>query len=378
MAGVKFIAVRFGIRVYTGLLLLLLIVPATRSQITVVNSEKNVSVTIAAWMQPRYDFYAVDDGDQISRFSIRRVLLDIRGHAFSEKFTYRVTPELSDLDLSHARNVYPILLYVNYAFSSGAQIMFGQFPVPFHWHFYVPLPGLYFYERSMASNDFGTFGGWDKGIMLHGSARIGGQPFRYGLALIDGEGFNRRKNRDTGHTVSAQAVYALTGILPPGESDLRGSRDPQLTLGLGGQFGWENEARDWSLGMASERRGDFTAGTAFARFAFRGLSIIGEGFYRKVDPKAASLDSYTGNAYTVSAGYMVIPSRFELIGRYTGLDYHTGIDNTNASEWGAGCNIFFSGHNAQLRIQYQRVDRGPLLTGGNYGQFVIEAQIHFF
>lgn len=358
-------------------LMLFYTVPAL-TQVTVENKEKNISTTIAAWMQPRYDYFEPDGGNAISRFSIRRVLLDIRGHAFSENLTYRITPEFSDLDLNFARNVYPILLYINYAFSPEAQIMFGQFSVPFHWHFFVPLPGLYFYERSLASADFGTFGGWDKGVMFHGTTRMGEQPFRYAFAVIDGEGFNRRKNRDTGHTFSAQAVYAPMGTFPAGESDFRRSEDPQLTIGAGVQYGMDSEARNWTLGRSPNDRADFFTGTVFTRFAYLGLSLIGEGYYRQVMPEAAAVDDFNGHAYTIAGGYFIIPNRIEAIARYTGLTYDTDLTDSDASELGLGFNIFFHGHNAQLRVQYQKIDRGVWAPGNSYDQFVIEAQIQFF
>jgi len=360
------------------LLICLFISLPALTQVTIENKEHNISTTIAAWMQPRYDYFEPDGGDAISRFSIRRVLLDIRGHAFSEKFTYRITPEFSDLDLNFARNVYPILLHINYAFSPEAQIMFGQIAVPFHWHFYVPLPGLYFYERSLASADFGTFGGWDKGVMFHGNARLGEQPFRYAFAIIDGEGFNRRKTRNTGHTFSAQTVYAAMGGFPVGESDFRRSEEPQLTIGLGLQYGMDSEARNWTLGRSPNNRADFFTGTVFTRFAYRGLSLIGEGYYRQVMPEAGAVDDFDGNAFTIAGGYMVVPERLELIARYTGLNYDTDLDNADSSELGVGFNIFFNGHNAQLRVQYQKIEHGAMAPGSSFDQFVIEAQVHFF
>jgi len=366
------------IRTVAMLLVLSLFMIPAMSQVTIENKEHNISTTIAAWMQPRYDFFEPDGGEAISRFSIRRVLLDIRGHAFTEKFTYRITPEYSDLDLAHARNVYPILLHINYAFSPEAQIMFGQIAVPFHWHFFVPLPGLYFYERSLASADFGTFGGWDKGVMFHGNTQLGEQPFRYAFAVIDGEGFNRRKNRNTGHTFSAQAVYAPLGTMPAGESDFRRSEDPQLTIGLGLQYGMDSEARNWTLGRSPNNRADFLTGTVFTRFAYLGFSLIGEGFYRNVMPEAAAVDNFNGNAYTIAAGYMILPDRVEFIARYTGLNYDTDLTNGDSSELGVGFNFYFRGHNAQLRTQYQKIEHGIAVPGSSFDQFVIEAQVHFF
>ncbi len=360
------------------LIALMFLVKPVVSQVTIENKERNISTTIAAWMQPRYDYFEPDGGDAISRFSIRRVLLDIRGHAFSEKFTYRITPEFSDLDLNFARNVYPILLHINYAFSPEAQIMFGQIAVPFHWHFYVPLPGLYFYERSLASADFGTFGGWDKGVMFHGNTQLGEQPFSYAFAVIDGEGFNRRKTTNTGHTFSAQAVYAALGSFPVGESDFRRSEEPQLTIGVGLQYGMESEARDWTLGRSPNNRVDFFTGTVFSRFAYKGLSLIGEGYYRQVMPEAGAVDDFNGNAYTVAGGYMVIPERIEVIARYTGLNYVTDLDDADASELGVGFNLFFNGHNAQLRVQYQKIEHSAMAPGSSFDQFVIEAQVYFF
>ncbi len=359
------------------LVTLLFIIPAL-SQVTIENKEHNVSMTIAAWMQPRYDYEEADGGDAISRFSIRRVLIDFSGHAFSERLTYRVQPEFSDTDLPHARNVYPLLLYVNYEFSPGAQIRFGQFAVPFHWHFYVPQQGLYFYERSIASADFGTFGGWDKGVLFHGTTRLGDRPFRYGLSIIDGEGFNRRKNRDTGHTFSAQAVYAAMGTFPAGEPDVRRSGEPQLTIGAGVQYGMDSEARDWTLGRSPNRRADFFIATVFARYAYQGLSFIGEGFFRNVMPESPVVDDFNGNAFTIAGGYMIVPDRVEFVARYTGLHYDTDLDDADASELGVGFNFYFRGHNAQLRIQYQRIDSGAWAPGGNYDHFVVEAQIQFF
>jgi phosphate-selective porin OprO and OprP len=317
------------------------------------SADRNFSLHIGGWIQPRYE-YTKRSGDleDLSSFYLRRVRLDIRGHAFAPELTFRVMSEF-------ARTANLRDAWINYAFSEQLQVRMGQFTVPFQWHRYVSPRRQHFAERGLASETFGFPTGRDIGVALHGGndARTIG----YGVGFFDGAGRNVERSNSAGHMASGRLSLALLGTLPREESDLAGSEQPQLAVGAGLQGAWENEVRAWDLGrspinpatnLPRNRRADWATVTGDVVFRWQGFSIAGDGYVRRVSPDDPAVGRYTGAAWGVTAGYFIVPQQYEIVGRYNWLRLDVDDRATRETEWGFGLNIYHRGHDWKTRLNF--------------------------
>ncbi len=320
------------------------------------DAENAFGLRIGGWIQARYEYLRRPDDEDLSSFYIRRLRLDIRGHVLSEDLTFRILQELArDANLQDG--------WINYAFNPAMELRIGQFTVPFQWHREVGPRRQHFAERGVPSETFGLRGGRDIGVMLHG--RNESDTMKYGVGIFDGAGRNVRESNSRGHMASARLALAALGTLPREESDYRFSEQANLAFGLGAQAANRSELRAWDLGRSAgddpdaepDVRGDWASVTADARFAYRGFSLVADGYLRSVDPRAAAVDSYDGWAYMLSAGYFLIPKRLEMAGRYSELRLDSNDADTEQTAWGLGANLYLKGHDWKLRFNYLNRER---------------------
>ncbi len=156
------------------------------------SADENYRLHIGGWIQPRYEYQNRSDRDPeaTSSFFMRRVRLDVRGHVFTPDLTFRVLSE-------HARTSDLRDGCINYAFTPGFQVRFGQFTAPFQWHRYVSPRRQHFADRGVPSETFGWFQGRDVGVMTHG--RLGDDKLVYGIGFFDGAGRNVATSNSDGH-----------------------------------------------------------------------------------------------------------------------------------------------------------------------------------
>ena len=298
---------------------------------------------IGGWIQPRYEYRS--DAEDTSSFTIRRARLDFRGHIITPELTYRVMSE-------HARTSNLRDAWINYAINPSLQIRVGQFTVPFQWHRDVGPRRQHFAERGVPSETFGFRAGRDVGLMAHGV--ILDRTVAYSAGVFDGAGRNVDRSNSDGNMASARISRALLGALPREESDYAYSKNVQLSIGGGVQGAWRNELRDWALGRSEDdnNRADWATGTIDARLAYRGVSLVADGYWRNVAPDDQDVGSYDGWATMLSAGAFVIPQQLELVGRWSRLRLDRDDRDTALEEWGLGLNLYHQGHDWKTRLNY--------------------------
>jgi phosphate-selective porin OprO and OprP len=304
-------------------------------------------LNIGGWIQPRYEFRQHSDDEDTSSFYLRRVRLDLQGYIFTEALTFRIMPEL-------ARTANLRDAWINYAFHPSAQVRFGQFTVPFQWHRAVSPRRQHFAERGVPSETLGWPVGRDAGVMLHGTGPE--RRWNYGVGLFDGAGRNVQFSNSDGHMASGRVAYALLGQIPREESDYAFSEELALAVGAGLQGAWRNEVRAWDLGRSAigNDRADFLASTFDSRFSWRGFSLAGDVYYRRVDPDDPAVSSYNGRGYMLSSGYFVVPKQHEVVARYSQLRLDRSDRDTREREWGLGWNIYHGGHDWKTRFNLLR------------------------
>jgi len=323
-------------------------------------------LTFGGRVQPRYQFDQPLEGESTSSFFLRRVRLDVQGHLFDDRLTFRVMPEL-------ARTATLRDGWVNYAFGPMLQVRTGQLVVPFHWHRFMSGNRQQFAERSVPSETFGFPNGYDVGVALHG--RNPENTLSYGVGLFDGAGRNVRESNSAGNMASGRITWAPVGELPREEPDQRHSEELGVSLGMGLQAASRNEARAWDLGRstAGNSRADWIAATGDVSVRRRGASAFVEGYLRRVRPDDPDVGTYSGVAHTLGAGYFVVPRRYEIVGRRSELWLDRQAAGTRVRQVGLGVNAYHQGHLWKTHVQFFRTST-PL---GDADAFLVQLHLAF-
>ncbi len=330
-------------------------------------ADDTFGLRIGGRVQVRYAYERRPDAEDLSSFFIRRLRVDVRGYVHDPALTFRIMPEL-------AREATLRDGWFNYAHTPRLQVRAGQMPVPFQGQRAISGMRQHFVERGLPSGAFGFPNGYDIGVMLHG--RNEQDRTAYGFGIYDGAGRNVKDSHSRGNMVSTRVALAPLGRLPYEESDYAFSEAPQLAIGFGAQAAWLNEVRAWDLGRSGEEdpRAHWAAVTADARLAWRGLSLVTEGYLREVAPRADDVDRYDGWAWMVSIGCFLVPQRVEAVARYAQLRHDRSDTDTAESDWGAGVNLYLRGHRWKLRFNYLHHDQART---GRTEQFIIENHLQF-
>ncbi len=324
--------------------------------------EDNFGLKVNGRLQPRYEYRSSESAEDTSSFYLRRLRLDFKGHVFDPRLTFRVMPEFSRT--ANLRDG-----WINYAFGGSFNLRAGQMTVPFQRQREISGFRQHFTERGEPSETFGVPGGYDIGVMLHGTDSE--RRWRYAVGIFDGSGRNTKESNSSGNLISGRVSRAITGFLAADESDLARSDPPQVTVGGGLQGATKNELRDWSLGRSDEGEADFLAATADIHLAGKGFSAAFDYYLRRVFPEATG--AYTGDGFLVTAGYIFPGGRFEPVLRYSDLYLDRNDASTREKELGAGLNIYHRGNNFKTRFNYFRQDK----SGSIDDIYLVELHLSF-
>jgi hypothetical protein len=235
--------------------------------------------------------------------------------------------------------------YVDFTPSRAFTLRAGQLKMPMARQYLISASRKQFVDDGLTAATFRY--GRDIGVMALGS--LWGRALSYQLAVVNGEGSNRRAE-DLRPGLAARVISEPLGRTPKGEADLSCARDLRVSLGL----------------AASTRRVDFappvgdevvkadqqTFGIEAALY-WRGLSAAAEGFWRQEAPDEGDARASAGSYAQV--GYMLIPSSLELAGRGAWVRRDTELDvdhveGTCALSW------YLSGHRLKLQADYTAAD----------------------
>lgn len=308
--------------------------------------EDDFGLKVNGRIEPRYEYRSSDSAEDTSSFYLRRARLDFQGHVYEPRLTFRVMAEF-------ARTASLRDGWINYSWRREFGLRVGQMTVPFQRQRAISGSRQHFTERGQPSEAFGVPGGYDIGVMLHGTGPE--RRWRYGVGIFDGSGRNTKESNSSGNLVSGRVSRAIAGQLTADESDLARSASPQVAVGAGLQGATKNELRDWSLDRSDDREADFLAATADIHLAWKGFSAAFDYYLRRVFPEATG--DYTGDGFLVTAGYLFPGGRFEPVLRYSDLSLDRKDPSTRAKEVGAGLNVYHRGNNFKTRINYFRQDQ---------------------
>ncbi len=127
---------------------------------TLASTDKKFELKLGLRSQLRFEALKADGKEFTDRFSVPRLRLQLEGHAYGPKTTYKVEFDMANKGFALLKDV-----FVDQALSPKLHLRLGQWKKPFHRQELVSDFGSEFLERSLANEFAGA--GRDQGIALH-------------------------------------------------------------------------------------------------------------------------------------------------------------------------------------------------------------------
>jgi hypothetical protein len=366
------------------------------------------SVTFTNRLQLRFTEQLPDDavqlpgtgakGDPKGSFRIRRYEPQFSGWIYTKNLTYKL--EFAFQDLQAGANSGAINdAFFNYDFTKGKKqfrVQFGQFKVPFGRQELTSSFNQTFVDRSIASGEFER--GRDQGVQIDGL--LLGNKIEYRAGLFNGRAGTTARNQSLNDNDKFQYDVRLMwqpfGDTKYSESDFESTDKPLFSLA--GAY----ESHDLGNTVAQPAAtvppappatplprisacpcaaGNFKYamwGTD-AVFKFKGFSLMGEYFIRKVEPSESATPgtpTFNSDGYHVQASFLFNKKRtWEAAFRYGSFDPTDNISSNDRTELGVGLNWFYNKHFAKVQADWRQLENKAAKTKDQ--EVRIQTQLYF-
>ena len=176
---------------------------------TTTGTPSTSSMTVFGYIQPQYNTYFTDEGE--NTFNFKRARLGVRGRV-NRSFSYYVVLETSAF--IGGGDAYLLDAFVTYDKNEWAKISLGSFKQPFGREVTTACHSLTTIDRSIAADQL-VAPQRDMGLMLLGGSNT--TKFRYSLALMNGRGLGINDNNEK-KDVIGRATYQLLDFMNVGAS----------------------------------------------------------------------------------------------------------------------------------------------------------------
>jgi len=323
----------------------------------IATDDGNYKFKFNANMQMRYEYRFCEKAGDVNSFVFPRTRLIFTGNVFTQNLTYMFMPEMGDLDqtMNITNRADSVSLYMrdvwfNYKFMDELQIKVGQFFVPRHRQASTISTMQQFGEYPItALSDFSFT--WDKGLDIHGSI----WKFDYDVVVTNGTGGNLI-NVGRGVNVGTRIVYNVLGHYGYSESDVKNSKEPNLAVGA--HVSYNHNGNFNKVNQVGGATPQYLLASGDVAFKFIGISAEAE--FINLHDYAAGTNS---PAFTVQAGYFIIPTHLELASQVSYI-FWDGADN-NEMEVVVGPAYYFKGHKVKVHLTYSLLldEDGPGAAG---------------
>jgi len=336
--------------------------------------DKSFSLTVNGFAQARYTFFDPEHGKSNNNFDVALARLAFSGSVFDPRISYFFQYEASTFGNNNRTTM--LDWWMKYNFSEDLAVQAGRFILPYSRQFYTHPGNLLFSDLSAADYAFN--------LQRAVGAHLGG---KFGRLSYDAAVTNSIRALDAGgqQNIGEELAYLgrveLDVLAPYGylESSPTPASDPQLSIGLAAAFNPIDEASGFQNVLPGDRT---TNVTLDGGFRLGGFSLQAAGYYRhnkvKVGDDRPNNDDW---GYYGQLGYYLVPERWELAGRVSGVDFDH-VDNPRTSgdgtEYTIGLNYYLYGHNAKIQMDYSFLDHDPFFgTNQSNHQLRIQTQVLF-
>lgn len=334
-------------------------------------ADDSFSLKLNGFAQVRYTFIDAEKSKSNHNFDVALARLAFSGHVFDPSFTYFMQYEASTF--GNNNRVTALDWWMKYSFSPELAIQAGRFILPYSRQFYTHPGNLLFSDLSAADYAFN--------LQRAVGAHVGG---KIGRVAYDGALTNSIRALDAGGQQNVGDELAWLGrveidILDPYgylETSPTPVSAPQLSIGLAGAFNPIDEGSAFQNVLPGDRT---TNATIDGGFRWDRFSLQAAGHFRHNNFKNITRKSADDWGYYVQAGFYLVPERWELAGRVSGVDF--GRANNPAvlgdiMEYTGGMNYYLYGHNLKLQMDYSFIDTDRF-SGGNRGAHQLRVQTQF-
>ena len=363
-----------------------------------------------------------EDTSNLNELTVRRFKLYMNGtaHKLSLKWKIQLDVERFRAGGGSSGNVRLEEAFLDWTAKPWTQVRLGQFKVPFGYEKMTSSGKLNLVDRSIVHSFFGV--DQETGVNLYGQSFD--RKFKYDLAVTtgvsDNKGFDTRNevaaNGDSDFRYMGRVTWEPLTPYAFEQGAVTAPDAPQLTLQLGlqsnrqavpldgdpflpagrvlpfnrGVLGANSSTFDsatdtfltqWSTVTNSRKSYDRNEVELVAAYKFGNFAIEGQAISSDVEPelrylraKNAALRDIDISAFgsRLQAGYFVIPTRFELAGRWAevsreSVGQFTGRSDIkqeiNQTELRAGLNWYFSKHDWKWQFDVGQIETEWLLNG---------------
>jgi phosphate-selective porin len=294
---------------------------------------QGAQLSLSNRIQIRFTSSDAEGDERIGSFRLRRARTSLDGWLYKKELQFELMVDWVDQPLLE-----DLALNWDVSKSRALQFKVGQFKVPFGRQELTSDTAQQFVDRSIVSGEFEK--GRDQGLQLWGLLGKGRVEYRAGV--FNGNGRGRSANDNDSFQYDARLMFQPWGDARYSEGDLESAQRPLLALAANVE---RNDARP-----AAVRREVFGTDVSFK---YRGLSLMGELFRRRVTPAAAA--SYASNGYHAQLGYFVKPRTLELALRYASFDPSGRVAEDGRREKGIALNYLYKKHLLKLQADFRRL-----------------------
>ena len=285
-----------------------------------------------------------------NNISVPRARLTVEGTAGAPNIRYKLQLDASTnskpTDPATEPAATPRDVYVDWGFLETNSLRLGQFKFPFGREQLTSTSQIDLQELSIATNEFTP--SYEPAAMVSGLLADG--MFEYQAAMSNGEG--RGKNNTPGETKNGMRAGARVVWNPLGAFKLDGPAfqtvdDGSTKLGVGAAL-MRNED---SSGLNTVTPGANTETSDFEAGLDSGpLAVLAEAFHRTTHAQAGGDTIDDGRNFQL--GYLFDAARFELVGRYSSIDYGAKDDQFEKT---VGVNWYVDRHNAKWMADFSKL-----------------------
>lgn len=335
------------------------------SGVTFETRDGHFKASLGARLQVRYTYTDVDtsydwdifgdpEEEDTSSFSVRRMKLWLKGHAYDERLTFKFQANFAATQANDKLED----AYFRWKQNQYFAVQAGQFKVPFARQEMTSSGKQSFVDRSPVTGAFKI--GREPGVMISGSF-LEGHKIQYHLSATNGNGMNSDANDTNTHLVVGRLSFNPFGDFKYSESDLNNTKGwvPHIDLAYGVHRASNETDYD---GNSRNDKLDITMGELSLGLRGHGFFLEGSYFMRESHldlPKAMLLaegeptQAVEEEGWFLQAGYFFVPGKFELVGRYSEYDPDTSslFKHDRETDCSLGFNWFFDGNGHNLKWQ---------------------------
>ncbi len=323
--------------------------------------------------QVRYTFQDLEDEPDVSTFSVQRVRVGLKGHAFRKDVRYKVYVNVYS---GNEKGTDLFDYYVDYVPVRWSGVRVGAYKVPYGVQWTTSASKLQFVERTTVDGNFRF--DRDTGVDVHGEVLAG--TLAYDLGVFNGEGRNRN-NPDGGHLYVGRLSWTPLGGYASHESDNALSTEPRVLVVVGVAYDddvAEHTRKNLAGRLEALGESDVLSYNGFVGFRYGGASVQAEAHRRRIDPRDDALGSETAVGFYAQGGCFVWRDTLEIAARYEYFDPDDSRGDDLRQEYGVAFNAFVAGHRLKLQSDLFRVNQ-QVVGGGDTtdDRFRVQLQLAF-